>query len=360
VGKRPPAQEERLIQALQMVAPGTAIREGIDNIVKGRHGALLVFAEEERLKPLISGGIAIDVPFAPMLLYELAKMDGAILLNEAGTRILHANVQLMPDARIWSQETGTRHRTAERVAKQIDALAISISAARDVVTLYVGDIRYVLEPIRTILDKADQALQTMEKFKIRFNNVADSLSLLELRDAVTLHDVLNVLQRAEMVLVIAQLIEGYLIQLGAEGRLVELQLEELLVNVRDERALVLADYLPDINPVRLESARQALGSVPSDELLSLSRIAEALGFDSGEDALQKLVHPRGFRMLRKIPRLTEDVIDKVVCCFGELRRIMAASVEELAGIDGVGQARAEEIKAGLARLAESITMERRS
>lgn len=360
MGKRPPAQEERLIQALQMIAPGTAIREAIDNIVKGRHGALLVFSDEEKIRPMISGGIDIDVAFAPMLLYELAKMDGAILLNENGTRILHANVQLMPDARIWSQETGTRHRTAERVAKQIDALAISISAARDVVTVYVGDIRYVLEPIRTILDKADQALQTMEKFKSRFNHVANNLSLLELRDAVTLHDVLSVLQRAEMVLVIAQLIEGYLIQLGAEGRLVELQLEELLVNVRDERALVLADYLPEINPVRLESARAALGAVPSDELLSLARIGQALGFESDSESLEKPVHPRGFRMLRKIPRLTEDVIDKVVCCYGDLRSIMKASLEELAAIDGVGLARAEEIKTGLARLAESIAMERRS
>jgi diadenylate cyclase len=360
VGKRPPVQEERLIQALQMIAPGTAIREAIDNIVKGRHGALLVFSDEEKIRPMISGGISIDVAFAPMLLYELAKMDGAILLNETGSRILHANVQLMPDARIWSQETGTRHRTAERVAKQIDALAISISAARDVVTVYVGDIRYVLEPIRTILDRADQALQTMEKFRSRFDHVASDLSLLELRDAVTLHEVLTVLQRAEMVLVIAQLIEGYLIQLGAEGRLVELQLEELLVNVRDERALVLADYLPEINPVRLESARAALGAVPSDELLSLSRIAEALGFEADTESLEKPVHPRGFRMLRKIPRLTEDVIDKVVCCYGELRRIREAPLEELAAIEGLGPARAQEIKAGLARLAESIAMERRS
>jgi diadenylate cyclase len=186
-----------------MIAPGTLIRDAIDNIVRARTGALLIFADEIKVRPMISGGIDIDVALAPMILYELCKMDGAILLDEAGTHILHANVQLMPDASIESQETGTRHRTAERVAKQIDSLAISISAARDVVTVYIGDIRYIMDPIRTILDKADQALRTMEKFRARFNEMSTSLSLLEYQDAVTLYDVLSVLQRAEMMLVIA-------------------------------------------------------------------------------------------------------------------------------------------------------------
>ena len=194
-----------------------------------------------------------------MILYELAKMDGAILLDRSGTHIIHANVQLMPDASIESQETGTRHRTAERVAKQIDALAISISAARDVVTIYLADIRYIMDPIRVILDKADQALQTLEKFKARLNQVSTSLSALEFEDAVTLFDVLSVLQRSEMVLVIAQEIERYIIELGTEGRLVQLQLEELMVNVREDRSAVLADYLPDPTPGRLEASPGGAG-----------------------------------------------------------------------------------------------------
>jgi len=200
----------------------------------------------------------------------------------------------------------------------------------------------------------------MEKFKSRFDHVTTTLSILELREAATLFDVLSVLQRAEMVLVIAQLIEGYLLQLGAEGRLVEMQLEELLVNVRDERASVLADYLPDTNPVRLESARAALGAVPSDELLSLTRIGTALGFAPETDSLQNPVRPRGFRMLRKIPRLSDDVIDRVVCHYGDLKSVIDAPVEDLATIEGVGPGRAQDIKTGLARLGESILLERRS
>jgi diadenylate cyclase len=358
VGKRPPALEERLVEALQMIAPGTVIRQAIDNIVRARTGALLVFADETEIRPMISGGIDIDVKLAPMILYELAKMDGAILLDRSGTHIIHANVQLMPDARIESQETGTRHRTAERVAKQIDALAISISAARDVVTIYLAGIRYIMDPIRTILDKANQALQTLERFKTRLNQVSTSLSALEFQEAVTLFDVLSVLQRSEMVLVIVQEIERYIIELGNEGRLVQLQLEELMVDVREDRRAVLADYLPDATPPRLKAARAALGALPSDDLLSLGRIAEMLGYPADVNALEKHVHPRGYRMLRKIPRLGEPAIDAVVAHFRDLQATLDATVEELAAVDGVGLSRARDIKEGLVRLRELNLLER--
>ncbi len=353
-----PVREDRLVQALRMIAPGTVIRDAIDNIVRSRHGALLVFADEEKIRPMISGGIDINVAVTPMILYELCKMDGAVLLDAEGARILHANVQLMPDARIESQETGTRHRTAERVAKQIDSLAISISAARDVVTVYIGDIRHIMDPIRTILDKADQALQTLEKFRSRWNQVSASLSLLEFQNAVTLHDVLRVLQRAEMMLVIVQLIEGYVIQLGTEGRLVQLQLEDMLVNVREDRMAILADYLPDATPARIESAAAPLGPVPSDDLLSLSYVGAALGF--GPDAaLDEAVRPRGFRLLHKIPRLNEGVIDAVVCHFGDLNHLIESPVDELAAVPGVGFPRARDIKDGLNRIYETTLLERR-
>lgn len=353
-----PLREDRLVQALRMIAPGTIIRDAIDNIVLSRHGALLIFAEEEKVLPMISGGIDINVAVTPMILYELCKMDGAVLLNADGTHILHANVQLMPDASIESQETGTRHRTAERVAKQIDTLCISISAARDVVTVYVGDIRHIMDPIRTILDKADQGLQTLEKFRTRWNQVSSSLSLLEFQNSVTLHDVLRVLQRAEMILVLVQLIEGYVIQLGTEGRLVQLQLEDMLVGVREDRMAVLADYLPDATPARIESAGRPLGPVPSDELLSLNYVGSALGF--GTDlVLDKQVRPRGFRLLHKIPRLSDWVIDAVVSHFGDLNHLVESPLDELAAVPGVGFPRAREIKDGLNRIYETTLLERR-
>jgi diadenylate cyclase len=350
--------DERLVEALKMIAPGTLLRQAIDNIVRARTGALIVFADEATIRPLISGGIDIDAALRPMILYELAKMDGAILLDISGKHILHANVQLMPDSSIESQETGTRHRTAERVAKQLGVLAISISAARDVVTVYVGDIRYIMDPIRTMLDKADQALQTLERFRNRLNQVAAELTELEFRERVTLIDVTTYLQRAEMTMALSQLIERYVVELGSEGRLVELQREELVYGVKEDRAAVLHDYLPDPTPERVEEVRKAIIDLPSDELISMNRIGEILGYTPEVNFLEQSVSPRGFRMLRKLPRLSDQVIGDLIDRFGTLSAVIAASVEELASVEGVDEYRARDIKEGLARLRDSDIRER--
>jgi diadenylate cyclase len=352
VDKLAPPMDARLVEALEMIAPGTLLRQSIDNIVRARTGALLVFADEEQVRPLISGGIDIDTPLKPMILYELAKMDGAVLLDTTGQHITHANVQLMPDASIDSQETGTRHRTAERVAKQLGALAISISAARDVVTVYVGDIRYIMDPIRVILSKADQGLQTLESMRNRLNQVAATLSVLEVQDRVTLFDVTSVLQRTEIVLSLSHLIERHIIELGNEGRLVLLQLEELLFNVREDRAAVLADYLPDPTPARLEGARHELMALSSDELVSMAGIGKVLGYTPDANVMETHVRPRGYRLLRKTPRLTKEAIENVVSHFGSLQAILEAPVEELAALDGVSVSRARDIKERLNSLRE--------
>jgi diadenylate cyclase len=350
--------DERLVEALKMIAPGTVLRQAIDNIVRAQTGALLVFTDEEQIRPLLSGGVDIDVPLRPMILYELAKMDGAILLDRTGSHIIHANVQLMPNSSIDSQETGTRHRTAERVAKQLGVLAISISAARDVVTVYVGDIRYIVEPIRRTLDKADQALQTLERFRGRLNQVAATLTELEFQERVTLFDVTTYLQRAEMVMSLSQLIERYVIELGNEGQLVELQREELIYGVREDRVAVLGDYLADPTPTRVEEVRKAVMALPADQLISMSSIGEILGYVSEANVLETPLRPRGCRMLRKIPRLSDYAIANVIDGFGSLSGIINASVEELALIDGVGEYRARDVKEGLARLREFEVRER--
>lgn len=318
----------------------------------------MVFAAEDKIKPIISGGIDIDITLRPMILYELAKMDGAILLSENGSHIIHANVQLMPDANIESQETGTRHRTAERVAKQLGCVAISISASRDVVSVYVDHIRYIMDPLRVVLSKADQALQTLERFKHRLNQVTSTLSVLEFQERVTLFDVATVLQRVEMVLTLSHLIERYMIELGTEGRLVELQMEELLRNVREDRMAVLADYLPDPTPERLEAARDALVALPSDELISLESIGMILGYAPSENVLETHVRPRGRRLLQKIPRVSQEAVTAVLQRFSDLHGILRAPVEDLATLDGVGAERARCINEGLLRLRDFDLSER--
>src|SRR5919198_549521 len=295
-------QEPRLVKALEMVAPGTAVREGIDNIVHARTGGLIVIGDPDELSFLFSGGIKLDIDYTPALLYQLAKMDGAIALNGNATRIAWCNVQLMPDPTILSSETGTRHRTAERVSKQTDALVIAVSQRRDVVSLYVDGAKYILEEIPAVLAKANQALQTLDKYRARFDQVSTRLTALEFEGGVTLHDALTVLQRAEMVTRMAVEIERYIIELGAEGRLIEAQLEEMLVGVAGDRSALVKDYLVDASDENYTTVVESLPRLPHPDLLDFGRLAELLGYDRKLSTLDFTVTPRGFRILSKIPR----------------------------------------------------------
>src|ERR687893_76379 len=238
-------QEPRLVKALEMVAPGTTLREGLDNIMHARTGGLIIVGEVDELSFLFSGGIKLDIDYTPALLYQLAKMDGAIALNANATKIAAANVQLMPDPTILSSETGTRHRTAERVSKQTEALVVAVSQRRDVVSLYVDGAKYILEEIPAVLAKANQALQTLDKYRSRLDQVSTRLTALEFEGGVTLHDVLTVLQRAELVTRMAVEIERYIVELGAEGRLIEMQLEETMVGVAADKSALLLDYVAE-------------------------------------------------------------------------------------------------------------------
>ena len=228
-----------------MVAPGTALREGIDGILNARTGALIVIGDPEELSFLNSGGIKLDIEYTPGMLYQLAKMDGAIILGANATKIAVANMQLMPDPTILSLETGTRHRTAERVAKQTAALVIAVSQRRDVVTLYVEESKYVLEDITVVLAKANQALATLEKYRARLDQVSTRLTALEFEAGATLHDVLAVLQRSELVTRMAVEIERRIVELGTEGRLIEMQLEETMVGSAAEKSALVRDYLAE-------------------------------------------------------------------------------------------------------------------
>ncbi len=228
-----------------MVAPGTALREGIESILHARTGGLIVIGDPEELSFLFSGGIKLDIDYTPAFLYQVAKMDGAIIVSTNATKIAMANVQLMPDPTILSHETGTRHRTAERVSKQTDALVIAISQRREVVSLYVDGVKYILEDITVVLSKANQALATLDKYRQRLDQVSTRLTALEFEGGVTLHDVLTVLQRSELVTRMAVEIERYIVELGSEGRLIEMQLEETILGTTAEKAALVQDYLAD-------------------------------------------------------------------------------------------------------------------
>jgi diadenylate cyclase len=351
-------QEPRLVKALEMVAPGTALREGIDNIVHARTGGLIVVGDPEELSLLFSGGIKLDIDYTPALLYQVAKMDGAIILTANATKITWANVQLMPDPTILSMETGTRHRTAERVSKQTSALVVAISQRREVVSLYVDGGKYILEEIPVVLAKANQALATLDKYRSRLDQVSTRLTALEFEGGATLHDVLTVIQRAELVTRMAVEIERYIVELGTEGRLIEMQLDETMVGVAADRAALAHDYIVDPSDDQFALVLDQLARLPHQDLLDFGRLAELLGYDRKANTLDFPVSPRGYRILGRIPRLPKLVVQEIVREFGRLDEMLAATDGELETVEGVGEIRAKDIREGLRRLQEINLVDR--
>jgi diadenylate cyclase len=285
-------------------------------------------------------------------------MDGAIILNANATKITMANVQLMPDPTILSHETGTRHRTAERVSKQTEALVIAISQRREVVSVYADGVKYILEEIPVVLAKANQALATLDKFRTRLDQVSTRLTALEFEGGTTLHDVLTMLQRSELVTRMAVEIERYIVELGSEGRLIEMQLEETMVGAAAEKSALVRDYLSNYSDEAFAAALEEIGRLPHQDLLDFGRLAELLGYDRKLNTLDYPVSPRGYRVLGRIPRLPRIVVTQIVAEFGGLDELLAATDAELEAVEGVGEIRAKDIREGLRRLQELNLVDR--
>jgi diadenylate cyclase len=352
-----PRLDSKILAAVGRIAPGTALRSAIDDIIRSSEGALIVIGEPNELAFLFSGGIKLEVPFTPQLLYEVAKMDGAIIVNAGCTKLAYANVQLMPDPTIPSNETGTRHRTAERVAKQTDALVISISQQRETVTVFVGQSRYQLQPIADVLAKTNQALATLETYRARLEQVLTRLTALEFQNAVMLDDVLVVLQRAELTTRMAEEVERACVELGEEGRLIRMQLEELVADVPDEKAALVYDYHAEGGAARTQEGLEALAALPYNQLLEFELLA-VIGYPASVNPLDHAVSPRGYRVLSHIPRLPDGVVKRVVASLDGLDGVVRASQRELEAVEGVGTVRAREIREGLRRLQEHNLVDR--
>ena len=354
-----PSEETlRLRATLEAIAPGTSLRDGLERILRGRTGALIVLGTDRTVESIASGGFQLDVPFTATGLRELAKMDGAIIVDRDVTRIIKAAVHLMPDQTIPSEETGTRHRTADRVARQTGYPVISVSQSMQIIAAYVGETRHVLEEAGQILSRANQALATLERYKLRLDEVSSTLSALEIEDLVTVRDVAVVAQRLEMVTRIAREIEDYVRELGTDGRLLSLQLEELVTGVDVERELVIRDYVPGGRRGKSpEQLLQKLEALTATELVDPASAARVLGLGSVEH-LDGAVAPRGYRLLTKVPRLPVAVVDRLVDHFGTLQKLLSAGVEDLQVVEGVGELRARSVREGLSRLAESTILER--
>jgi diadenylate cyclase len=339
-----------LAGALELVAPGTDLREAIENVMRAHNGALIVVANPEKLERLgvISGGMKIGLEFAPMRLYELAKMDGAILVSPDISVIHYANVHLSPDPSLESDETGMRHIAAHRTAQQTGSLVIAVSERRRVVSLYQGIYGpHVLEDIGVALSKANSAIATLEKFTRRLREEARGLTVHEYDGAVTLREVVSAVGTFEYSVRIAEEIEAYVRELGSEGRLVEMQLGQAVHGIPEQYDALLRDYVAE--GVSYRRVKEELRTFNSEQLSDPIQITHALGYGSVGQTEDFFVKPRGYRQLERVPRLPRRVAESLIREFGSLAGLLDATEEELDEVEGVGQARARAIQRGLER-----------
>ncbi len=342
--------------ALARVSPGTPLRDGIDRVVRSKAGALLVLSDDPEVLSICSGGFLVDAPFSPQRLSELAKMDGAIIISNDGGRIARANVHLVPDPTVPTSETGTRHRTAERVARSLDVPVVSASEEMGSINVYAGGGKRQLQEVGRLLDRANQALQTLERYKLRLDDAISNLTALEIEDVVTVRDVVSVVQRGEMVHRIADEIETMIIELGVDARLLRLQLDEIYSEIDDELDLVVSDYLPPHRNV--EDTMAEMSRLRDDDVLD-ARVALST-LHLGETKLDHEIAPKGLRLLRRVNSLPHELASKIAYDFGGLSRLQRATIDDLMGVDGVDAAIASSVKETLERVTENTILDQYS
>ena len=351
--------ENPITDILKLIAPGTPIRDGLENILRAKTGALLLITDSsDVIKEVVDGGFSINEDYTSSKLYELAKMDGAIVLSGDLKRILFANAQLIPSREIETRETGTRHRTAERTAKQTGELVISISQRRNIITVFKGNDRYILEDTDVVLNKANQGVQTLEKYKKVFDNKLSTLNEYEFNDIVTLENVIIAIQRAEMVMRIVDEIQSQIYELGSDGRLVKMQLEELIGGIEKEELFIIKDYLvPQKKKITPESVMDKIAELSYEDLTKESNIAKLLGYDTFDNYDEVGVYTRGYRILNKIPRMPSNIVENLISSFKSFQHILAADIESLDEVDGIGEVRARTIKQSLKRMQEQFVFD---
>ncbi len=346
-----------ITEVLKLIAPGTPIRYGLENILKAKTGALIVIGDSKQVLDIVDGGFSLNIDYTPSRLYELAKMDGAIILSADLKKILYANAQLIPSSEIQTTETGTRHRTAERTAKQTGEIVVSISQRRNIITVFKGYDRYVLEDTSRVIAKASQALQTVEKYKKVFDEKLNILNEYEFNDIVTLENVITCIQRAEMVMKMVEEVQKCMYELGEEGRLIEMQLEELIGGLEKEELLIIKDY---IAPGKKRTSEKVYGEIKQmshEDLINSKAIARTLGYEDFDNYDEIGVYTRGYRVLNKIPRMPSNIVDNLVKSFKSFQHILVADIPQLDEVDGIGEVRARTIKQSLRRMQEQFVFD---
>lgn len=351
-------KNKEFLELLKSVAPGTEIRKGIDHILDAGTGGLIVLGCNEKVLKLCDGGFCINTPFNPQRIYELAKMDGAIVLNDKMDDIIYANVQLQPDSKIETTESGTRHRTAERVAKETGYKVIAVSQKRKIVTLYKDNIRYTLKHISDIIPEANQAIKTLERFGGVIEKALINLTIMEFEDLVTLFEVTTILQKFTLMMKVAEEIEKYIVELGVEGKLIQTQFDEITGDLKKEVAALIRDYYNDDKGyVDVQAIFEKLKEYEEEEI-EIEDMAFILGYKKRYETLDQKVVPKGYRLLSRIKRLAVKDVETLVSNFDGLTAIVDAREDELAEVESISKIKARSIKNEIKRLMITIELEK--
>jgi len=359
-------------EILKQVAPGTPLREGIDDIIDGDLGALIVVGYDEKIKKMVDGGFRLNCRFTPERLYELSKMDGAIIISDDCEEIKYANVHLQVERKFSSEESGTRHRTAQRAGKETGKLVIAISGRKNVVSLYRGEEKYKLKNLAVVMEEANQAIRTLERYKTVLDDELDNLTIFELDDLVTFNEVCTVLQRFEMLRRIEKEFLSSIAELGSEGRLISMQYEELMHGVKEEEVDFLRDYSQQINALReeysdydskeyavdeemiIEGIHEHLSELSQELVLSKEEFLVALGYPRSK-GLDTEVRTKGYRVLGKISKISKER-NKLISIYQNLSKLQEATEEELSA--SLSRIKIKALKKGIEKLKSTINLKR--
>lgn len=337
-----------LFAVLKLLSPGTYLREGIDYIIQSKTGGLIVLGDTPEILDLTEGGFQINCPYTPTSLYELAKMDGAIILSEDTKRIVRANVTLRTNPTIPSNETGLRHRSADKFARQSEHVVLAVSRSRNTLTLYFKDQHYIFRERPTLLSGANQTMLVLTRYLKALHNAIAILNWAELSGNATLADVVSAIQLSERARRAEQELEYYRIELGTQAQSLQYVIPELTTEI-ENGLLVIKDYYHE----SLCDASKAFGTISGLDAHSLadqSNISEALGYSRDVRNTFEVLEPRGYRMLSQVPRIPVSIVENIVRKFKTLDRVNTAAIGELQAVDGVGKARASTIKNTLSHI----------
>ncbi|MDN5341778.1 DNA integrity scanning diadenylate cyclase DisA [Oceanotoga sp. DSM 15011] len=346
--------DEGLLKILDFLAPGKQLRKGIDRIMEANLGALIFLAsspEKYLEEGLIQLGFELDALFIPEKIYELAKMDGAIVLDKNAEKILFANAQLNPEKSLNSDETGMRHRTAEKVSLQTGDITIAVSKRRNSVSVFYKNKKHELLTENILFARVNQEITIAQRYKQSFLDLIDYLNIEEVRKNVSLYDVAEIISKGMLTIKITQATDKYLRELGEIAGSSKLEYEEILRSVPKLVGAIIMDYnVDDLNYQKSEDAIENFNNVKTDDLVNLFTIARTLGYDvSSDDELEeKIIIPRGYRILYST-KLPSSAVKNVVDNFERLPSLMEASFEDLTNVAGIGKRRAEIILGALHR-----------